>query len=183
MGRLVPWTATRFSALFRPGTRRPSSSPAAIAAPIHTGRNRSSTGSPAITGCCPAAPVTSLVLVSVTARPLAVVLAWRPAPSGDDPVAGQRHACRGRLRPQSSEPVTVEAVVDPAAPAGRGHQARVAQHAQVVGQQVRRHRHLLLQVAHAPAAPGQHPDDAQPHRVGQRGKADCQFNRARCNNR
>ena len=80
MGRLVPWTATLFSALFRPGTRRPSSSPAAIAAPIHTGRNRSSTGSPAITGCCPAGPVTSLVLVSVTAHPLAVVLAWRPAP-------------------------------------------------------------------------------------------------------
>ena len=106
-----------------------------------------------------------------------------PAPRGGDVIAGQRHACRGRLRPQCGEPVTVEAVVDPAAPAGRGHQARGAQHAKVVGQQVRGHRHLLLQVAHAPAAPGQHPDDAQPHRVGQRAEAPCQFNRARCNNR
>ena len=121
--------------------------------------------------------------MSVTAHPLAVVLTWRPAPPGEDPFAGQRHACRGRLRPQSGEPVTVEAVINPAPPAGRGHQARVAQHAKVIGQQVRGHRHLLLQVAHAPAAPGQHPDDVQPHRVGQRAEARCQFNRTRFNNR
>ena len=69
IGRLVPWIATRFSALFRPGTSRPSSSPAAIAAPIHTGRNRSSLDSRVITGCCPAGPVISLVFVSVTVAP------------------------------------------------------------------------------------------------------------------
>ena len=70
MGRLVPWTATVFSALFRPGTRRPSSSPATIAAPIHTGRNRSSIGNWAITGrsSAAAAPVVPL-LTLVTAAP------------------------------------------------------------------------------------------------------------------
>ena len=69
----MPWTATRFSAPFKPGTRRPSSRPAAIAAPIHTGKNRSSLDNRATTGRCPAAPVTSLALVSVTAVPLPAV--------------------------------------------------------------------------------------------------------------
>ncbi len=100
-----------------------------------------------------------------------------------DLLPGQRHTGRRRLRPQRREPRAVQPVVHPAAPPGRGHQARLAQHPQVVGQQVRRHRHLLLQVTHAPATAGQHTDQAKPNRVSQRRKACRQFNRGRINSR
>ena len=182
MGRLVPWIATLFSALFRPGTRQPSSSPAAIAAPIHTGRNRSSRDSRATTGRCLAAAVTWSVLVSVTTAPL-VVLAWRPAPLGGHTIAGQRHTGGVRLSPHRGEPVAVKAVVNPAAAARRGHQPGLAQHPQMIGEQVRRDRHLFVQVAHAALTLGQDAHDAQAHRISQRRETVGELNRARINNR
>src|SRR6516162_8713347 len=44
IGRLVPWIDTALSQFASPGIRRPSSRPAAIASPIHRGRNRSTLG-------------------------------------------------------------------------------------------------------------------------------------------
>ena len=49
-------------------------------------------------------------------------------------------------RPQGRESLTVEAVVHPAAPPRRGDQAGVAQHPQMIGEQVPGHGHLLFDV-------------------------------------
>ena len=49
IGRLVPWIDTALSQLANPGIRRPSSSPATIASPIHNGRNRSTVDNRATT--------------------------------------------------------------------------------------------------------------------------------------
>src|SRR5579875_171981 len=57
IGRLVPWMATLLRASLRPGTARPSNSPATMTAPVHTGKNlstresRETTGLSWTTGC------------------------------------------------------------------------------------------------------------------------------------
>lgn len=50
---------------------------------------------------------------------------------------------------------------------GRAHEARLAEDAQVVGEQVAGDRHLLVDVAHAALALGENPHDRQPGRIGE----------------
>lgn len=64
-----------------------------------------------------------------------------------------------------------EGVVDPTSPALRGHQARVTQHGEVVGQQGTGHLDAVAQLAHAPGAERQLGHHPQPGRVTQRPEA------------
>jgi hypothetical protein len=60
-----------------------------------------------------------------------------------------------------------EGVVDPAATAGAGDDARLAQHLEVVGEEVGRHVDRFLQVADAPATVAQLGDDLETDGVGE----------------
>ena len=70
IGRLIPSTCTACSTVSRPGTHRPSNSPASMATPIHTGRNRSRVDSFATTAFAGAAGVfTGALMPALLARP------------------------------------------------------------------------------------------------------------------
>ena len=92
-------TLMRSSEVFRSGINRPSSRPVAMARPIHTGRNRSSVESLA---------VTEPVSVAVT---------------GFAPVRGGEHVG------EAGQDVGGEGVVHPPAPSAGGHDPGVTQHA------------------------------------------------------
>ncbi|WP_010360015.1 hypothetical protein [Streptomyces acidiscabies] len=59
-----------------------------------------------------------------------------------------------------------EGAVDPAAAAAGGDRPGIAQHFEVVAEQIRRYRHMLLRVAHARQGVGELLQYRPAHRVG-----------------
>ena len=66
---------------------------------------------------------------------------------------------------QTVQCVCCEGVIDPPAASARGDQAGLAQHLEVVAEQISGDRHLLLQVAHTGFAAGQVLQQSPPNRI------------------
>ena len=114
-------------------------------------------------------------LAASSTRPITAPSTRRAGRCAAERLIRKRDSGRMDARPQPSESVGLEAIVDPPAAPRPGDQPGLTQHPQVIRQQVRRDRHSFLQVAHAALPVAQRGHNRQSHRVGERSDPTRQF--------